>query len=440
MKILTVIMDLGPGGMQRVAENYTLGYNESGVESAILAYRGGGVREENLYKKGIPVFIGGPLESEMMSSVFAALEWGPDVIHIHRTGYPDKDSGKVLRALADKHLKIMETNVFGRFDPTPDGGRIDIHLLLSHWCLWKYQRWSSRMVPQPIAVVVPNAVVSKEFYPLSDAEKCDVRREWGVPENAFVFGRVGQPNRPKWSPCIFNAFENIAKHNPDVYLILAGLPSSYERYIDKLPSDVRCRVRVLPFQYGDTRLRRLYGGFDVFLHAAQIGESFGMVLCEAMLCGIPVITLATPCKDNSQIEVVGHKISGLVVRDKKYLCEAMSILIKDRLLYKKLSDQAPQWVHSQFDISVVIPRLTLIARLLNSVRDRDEIKASLLKSSEFRGISEWSILSLELKRSIGSAPVFEEYMRRLVHMPLLYDIWRKTKNKIIGARNVLNNL
>ena len=46
---------------------------------------------------------------------------------------------------------------------------------------------------------------------------------------------------------------------------------------------------------------------DGFLHVSRIGESFGMVLCEAMLCGVPVVTLSTPLKDNSQLEVVGPR-------------------------------------------------------------------------------------------------------------------------------------
>ena len=335
MKILTVVFDLGPGGTQRVAVNYAVGYKENGIESAVLAHRGTGVREEFLDNKGIPVFVGGATLDKRKLGVSAALEWNPDVVHIHRTGYPDAESGAVLRQLADGRRKVMETNVFARFDRTSDCDLIDLHLMLSHWCLWKFERWSSHRAQRPVAAVVPNAVDSKNFYPLTSIEKNKVRREWGIPGDAFVFGRIGQPGHAKWSPCIFPAFTRVAKSNSEAYLVLVGLPSGYEQYISKLPKDVKDRVITLPFQHGDANLRLCYGGMDVFLHAARIGESFGMVLCEAMLCGVPVITLATPCKDNSQGEVVGHNVGGLVVRQKRYITKAMLLLMKDDILHSR---------------------------------------------------------------------------------------------------------
>ena len=50
-----------------------------------------------------------------------------------------------------------------------------------------------------------------------------------------------------------------------------------------------------------------------------------MVISEAILCGTPVISLATPWADNSQCEVTGHKLGGYVINDYK---NAVSIINK----------------------------------------------------------------------------------------------------------------
>ncbi|MDZ7736209.1 MAG: glycosyltransferase [Gammaproteobacteria bacterium] len=72
-----------------------------------------------------------------------------------------------------------------------------------------------------------------------------------------------------------------------------------------------------------------YSSLDVFVHAARQGESFGMVLVESMLCETPVITLATPYADNSQVEVVGHEQGGLVTNNKNQFIKAMEKLFFD---------------------------------------------------------------------------------------------------------------
>ena len=48
MRVLTVVGDLGPGGTQRVAQNYTVGYKQAGCEAAVLAITAGGPRVREL--------------------------------------------------------------------------------------------------------------------------------------------------------------------------------------------------------------------------------------------------------------------------------------------------------------------------------------------------------------------------------------------------------
>lgn len=100
------------------------------------------------------------------------------------------------------------------------------------------------------------------------------------------------------------AFQAVAQAEPRAWLAVCGLPESLQAMVSKLPEAIRSRIIELPMTDSDEELSRYYGLMDVFVHVSEKGESFGMVLCEAMLSGAPVTTLSTPLRDNSQIEVV----------------------------------------------------------------------------------------------------------------------------------------
>ena len=93
---------------------------------------------------------------------------------------------------------------------------------------------------------------------------------------------------------VFDAFERFAPAHPDAVLVVIGLPEMYRARIAALPEAIRARVLDRPFVHGDAALRESYSALDCFLHAKQIGESFGYVLIESMLCECPVISLSTP--------------------------------------------------------------------------------------------------------------------------------------------------
>jgi len=88
MKVLTVVPDMGIGGMQRVAQNLSLGLSTLGVEVAVLAHRGRGPREAAYRAGGLTVFAPSSDDPSAETAIEAARRWAPDIIHIHRTGYP----------------------------------------------------------------------------------------------------------------------------------------------------------------------------------------------------------------------------------------------------------------------------------------------------------------------------------------------------------------
>jgi hypothetical protein len=348
VRILTVVAGLGVGGTERAAQNLSLGLKALGAEVAVLAHREGGPREAACRAAGIAVF--GP------GDIGASVDWGAAIVHIHRTGYANPRETELLRALKRPGVRVVETNVFARFDAGPGGRLIDLHCLLGRWCAWKWSAWGGAAARRKPMQILPNAVDDAGIGRLPEAAREAVRASLGVPPERFLFGRIGQPHPAKWSPKMLDAFAEVLRHGHDAGLLLVGAPAGIVAAAGRMPAAVRERVVTLPVTASDAELAGWLSAMDGFLHLSAIGESFGMVLCEAMLCGVPVVTLSTPLKDNSQLEVVGHGIGGLVAHDPRAVPEAMLALIADADLRERVRAGGPAWVEGRFGVEAVSRR------------------------------------------------------------------------------------
>lgn len=423
IRFLTAVSTLTRGGTERVAMNYALGYRRAGYPSAVLAYNGGGFRRAQLEDAGVLVIEGGPDEAGTQRALKEARAWNPDIIHLHRPGEADPSSGALLRTLVHPRLRVFETNIFSRSDESEDRTLIDLHLHLSRWCLWKWTQATRGQQPRSPGIVVPNSVDCDAFSPVRTDLRGSIRRSFGIPEDALVYGRVGQPMDGKWSPMLIHAFDAVAKDLPKAWLALCGMPDRLRAVVEDLPAAIRARVLELPITNSDAELRNYYGLMDIFVHSSEKGESFGLVLCEAMLSGLPVITVSTPLRDNSQIEVVKHNRTGIVVQTLPQMIQAMLRLQKDSEFCASARREAPGWVRSNFDISVVTKKVLAIAPIaLASTSGEDLIR----RLADVPGISE---------------PVYDGLYRDLLNSVEIKQSWRDgllttLVNRPIGRRAI----
>jgi glycosyltransferase involved in cell wall biosynthesis len=435
MRILTVVEDLLQGGTQRNAQNMALAHRDAGHESAVLAYRDGGPREEPLRRGNITLFIGAGGRTD--AAIEAAAAWSPRVIHIHRTGGTDPVVADLIRRLKSRiagRTAVVETNVFARVDYSPDGALFDVHTQIARWCLWKWSTWARVVRPRPIGVLVPYLVHADAFYPAPEADRLAFRAARGIPADALVFGRAGSPIDAKWHPIIFDAFEAFASERADAYLLLVGAPNDFDGRIAAMPGAIRRRVVKSPLIHGDENLRACYAAMDVFLHAARIGESFGMVLCESMLCGVPVVTLSTPAKDNAQLEVVGHERGGLIVTDARSMTAGMRRLAGDPALRHRLAEQGAAWVRAQYGPQTVGPLLNRVVTLAAECPSRGDLRAALEADPALTtSISDDEIRML-LSRSMGSVSLRDRVLMRLVMQPRIYQWYYGYKRRRIAAQ------
>lgn len=101
-----------------------------------------------------------------------------------------------------------------------------------------------------------------------------------------------------------------------------------------------------------------YKTIDIFLAASAIGESFGMVIAEAMTSGTPVVTISTEDRDNAQIELVNHQKTGIVTsNDQHQIAEALQYLYEDTAVRTRLSSASKEKIVTAYKAQHIVGSL-----------------------------------------------------------------------------------
>ncbi|CAL9627089.1 glycosyltransferase family 4 protein [Streptomyces sp. enrichment culture] len=128
------------------------------------------------------------------------------------------------------------------------------------------------------AVVIPNGV-DVDFF--AEAEP---RPEWQGGTIGFI-GRIDEPR--KGLPVLMRALPRILAARPETRLLVAGRGDE-EAAVADLPEELRARVEFLGM-ISDQDKARLLRSVDLYVAPNTGGESFGIILVEAMSAGAPVL-------------------------------------------------------------------------------------------------------------------------------------------------------
>jgi phosphatidylinositol alpha-mannosyltransferase len=130
------------------------------------------------------------------------------------------------------------------------------------------------------AVIIPNGVAVARY---RDAEPM---RGFPWPDGAIGFvGRIDEQR--KGLAVLTAAFELLAARRPGLQLLVAG-PGDRRQVQTQLPARLRDQVHLLG-EVSEADKARLYRSVDVFAAPNTGGESFGLILLEAMAAGTPVV-------------------------------------------------------------------------------------------------------------------------------------------------------
>jgi len=130
------------------------------------------------------------------------------------------------------------------------------------------------------AVLIPNGVTISRF------EKAEPLAGWPGEGGAIGFlGRMDEPR--KGLSVLLRAFDLIGSERPDLRLLIAG-PGDAGEVMARVPGRLKDRV-VLLGQVSEAVKVQVYHSVDVFCAPNTGGESFGIVLAEAMAAGAPIV-------------------------------------------------------------------------------------------------------------------------------------------------------
>ncbi|MEV7732572.1 glycosyltransferase family 4 protein [Streptomyces sp. NPDC088921] len=128
------------------------------------------------------------------------------------------------------------------------------------------------------AVVIPNGVDVAFF------AKAEPRPEWQGDTIGFM-GRIDEPR--KGLPVLMKALPKILTERPGTRLLVAGRGDE-EEAVESLPEELRARVEFLGM-VSDVDKARFLRSVDLYIAPNTGGESFGIILVEAMSAGAPVL-------------------------------------------------------------------------------------------------------------------------------------------------------
>jgi phosphatidylinositol alpha-mannosyltransferase len=254
---------------------------------------------------------------------------GFDVVHAHEPLMPSLPP-TVLRsshALNVGTFHAYRGSYYGYFYGRPVLRRV-FHSLDGRIAVSRAAKRFVRQYFMARYTVIPNGVEVSRFAP--DAVEPLPEFSDGRPNILFV----GRPEKRKGVGYLLRAYPAVKNAFPDARFIVVGAgdwaDSPYRAYINRH----RMNDIVVVGRVSEAVLPRYHRSADVFCAPATTGESFGIVLLEAMAAGLPIV--ASDIEGYTQ--VLHHQQEGLLVppRDASALADAICQVLQDRALAAEL--------------------------------------------------------------------------------------------------------
>jgi len=172
--------------------------------------------------------------------------------------------------------------------------------------------------------------------------------------NEFIFLSIASLDINKNQNTLLEAFAEQFKNNKNIKLIIVGNGPLKNYLIDK-SKQLNVEEQVIFFGSATReQVKLLYNSSDAFVLSSKY-ETFGVVLIEALSCGLPVI--ATKCGGPESI-ITNENVGELVAIDKEQIGKAMLKVYKNYQKYDR--EYIRKYAIDNFSNSVVVGKLIKI--------------------------------------------------------------------------------
>ncbi len=325
-----------PGGVQEYVYHLKKEYKKMGYFVKIITghFSGHSIDEEDVIRigKGVPFFVNGSTGRIILfigkSRTKKILDnYNFDIIHFQEPFVPFL-SHEIIKYSKSTNIATFHANFNSNLFYKLSRGFL--------YPLWK--RLHGKIAVSPSAKrsiakyfngeveIIPNGVSIKRF----KRKNKKIKKYDDKKINILFVGRI---EKRKGLIYLLESYKKLLTKYENIRLIIVGrgpLLNLYKKFVGKNKlQDVHFEgfvsIKDLP---------RYYSSADIFCSPAIFGESFGIVLLEAMATGIPVVAFDIPGYN----DVVSNNKDGLLAksRDVADLYDKLDILISNRSLRKKI--------------------------------------------------------------------------------------------------------
>lgn len=168
----------------------------------------------------------------------------------------------------------------------------------------------------------------------------------------YILGYAGRIASDKGIEIIIEALSMLKDKYNDLYLHIAGTDEKgYINVLRKLIGKLNIQDRVVFLGHIDD-MEKFYRSIDVLVAPSVVKESFGLVLCEAIYCGLPVIAT----NSGAQREIITQKQYGIVIDNLNAdsLAEAISETYKNK---ERNGSKGEIYISRNFNIEITAKKL-----------------------------------------------------------------------------------
>lgn len=178
----------------------------------------------------------------------------------------------------------------------------------------------------------------------------DLREILDIPRDAIVVGFHQRPDPRTFSDVQLAAVARL--RTLDVHVVVLGGSDRYKEQAEQLGLE---RVHFLPAVSDQIKVSEFLNTLDVFTHGRRDGETFGLVLAEAIAHGVPCISHRVPGNGNAQRETIGP--AGFVCDGVEHYARVLADLVSDPIRRRVLSERGVDHAMEWFDVRACVADL-----------------------------------------------------------------------------------
>ena len=230
-----------------------------------------------------------------------------------------------------------------------------------------YHRWVQSQVDAFICVskkvydaqVIPN-IIDKYYlvYNGVNIRRFPVLSDNNIPNKRFVVGYAGRIIENKGIFDLLDAVRVLHNKFDEIRLLICGDGKSVD--IEQMNQYIKQHqmeeyVQYMGFQKD---MNRWYRSIHCLVAPSKVQEAFGLVLCEAMYCKVPVITSTS----GAQAEIIEDGKSGILIDtvNSESIVEAIQDFIENDAVRESIIEQGYIRVKSNFTIAKMVDSIDKI--------------------------------------------------------------------------------